>query len=788
MWHTLDKKLIRDLYRLWAQGLAIAAVMACGITTLIVALGAYRSLEETRSVFYDRYRFAHVFVSLDSAPNSAVQGLSKLPGVASIEARQKHFVILDIPGLVEPATGLLVSIPDRGEPAINNLYVREGRLPDHSRQNEIAVLESFARAHGFHAGDSIIGILNGKKRTLLITGLVLSPEFIYAMGPGDMVPDNKRFGVFYMRESIVAGIYNKQGQFNELLLRTLRKADTATLIESLDRSLKKYSSRGAYQRDEQISHLFLETEMQQLKAMAEVVPPLFMLVSAYLVNMILSRLIVLEREQIGLLKAVGYSKWSIAWHYLKLVVVICLVGLVIGALAGNWLGHALTVLYGTFFSFPFLVFVGGMDLLAVGFSISLAAALVGASKSVYNVLALPPAVAMRPPKPPAYRRSLFSSILPKRLVSPLSSMALRHLSRWPLRTFLTVSGISLPVALLITAMFSYDSIDEMIDTVYFRTARQDATVGFTVEKGPSVAMSLLHLPGVLKVELFRSTPVVLRSKQLEKQAALMAITNEATLFRLLDEDLRVMNVPEGGLVLSKGLANTLNSRVGDVIEVELTNFQHRIEYLPITGISNSYTGLSAHINISSMQRLLYDGEQYSGAYLKIDSKHLTELYAKIKQTPVISNIALQNVSRQKFRDTIQQNITSMTAVYILLSVVITFGVVYNFARIQFSERARELASLRVFGFGVDEVSYVLLFELGLLVLLAQPAGWLMGYWFAWSVVQGFDSELFSIPLRVELSTFAMASLVVMLASIASALLVHRRVRHLDMIKVLKTRE
>ncbi len=788
MWQTLDKKLFRDLIRLWPQGLAIAAVMACGISTLILALGAYRSLEETRSVFYDHYRFANVFVSLDSAPKSITSTLSALPGVAALESRQKHFVLLDIPDMLEPATGLVVSIPDRGEPHINNLYIREGRLPNLNRYNEIAVLDSFASAHDFHAGDSIIAIMNGKKRHLTITGLVLSPEFIYAMGPGDMVPDNKRFGVFYMRESLLAGIYNKQGLFNDLLVRTLPKADTDSLIDSLDQSLKRYSGGGAYKRDGQISHLFLDSEMQQLKAMAEVLPPLFMLVSAYLVNMILTRLIVLEREQIGLLKAVGYSNWSTAWHYIKLVLVICIVGLVIGAVFGNWLGHALTVMYGEFFSFPFLVFVGGTDLLAIAFLFSLAAALAGASKSVYGVVALPPAVAMRPPSPPVYKKSILSAVVPKRILSPLTVMALRHLTRWPLRTFLTVSGISFPVALLVTGLFSYDSIDEMIDTIYFRTARQDATIGFTVEKGPSVAPALKQLPGVLKVELSKSTPVVLRSKQLEKKTALMATADEAELFRVLDEDMQAMQIPGNGLILSKALARALKVQPGDILELELTDKNHRIEYRPVTGVSNSYTGLSAHINLLSMHRLLRDGEKYSGAYLQIDQGQLPELYAEIKQTPIISAIALQDVSRQKFRGTIQQNITSMMSVYILLSVVITFGVVYNFARIQFSERARELASLRVFGFGVDEVSYVLLYELCLLVLLAQPAGWLMGYWFAWSVVQGFDSELFSIPLRVDLSTFALASLVVMLASLASALLVHRRIRHLNMIKVLKTRE
>lgn len=784
----LDRKLLRDLARMWAQVLAIALVMACGVATIVIAVGAYRSLEETRAAFYERYRFGTVFASATRAPLHLRDRIARLPGVGGVELRVVRPVLLDMPGMVEPATGIAVSIPDRGEPAVNRLYLRSGRLPEPGRKGEVAVTEPFALAHRMEPGSTFTALMNGRRQVLTVTGIALSPEYVYAIGPGDMMPDPRRFGVFFMSRAALAGLFDMNGAFNDAALRTQRGANLRAIVDDLDRILKPYGGTGAHDRTDQTSHAFLDNELIQLRAMAAVIPPVFLFVAAFLVNMILSRLITLEREQIGLLKAIGFGPMAIAWHYAKLTLLIVAIGLAIGALSGNWMGRSLTRLYAEFFSFPFLIFRQSLDLYVLAGGVTVVAALAGAARAIWSVVTLPAAVAMQPPAPTRYRTFFAGGAAYLRFFSQLTVMALRHLVRWPVRTLLTTLGTSLSVALLVTALFSFDSIDFMIDTIFFRVERQNATITFVQDLSPRAMAPVEQLPGVMRAEPFRTTGVILRNGHRERRLAITAVPDGADLGRILDVDLRPVDPPAVGLLVSERVATLLALGVGDKVEVELLQKDHRIERVPVTAIVQSFVGLAVTMRSDALDRLLGEGPRISGARVSVDPSRLPDLYRSVKETPAVASIALQDASRQRFRETIEQNITIMTTVYTALAVVIAFGVVYNSARIQLSERARELASLRVFGFTRGEVSGVLITELGVMVLLAQPLGWLLGYLFSWSVVQGFESDLFRIPFVINTSTFAFSSLVVLGVAVASALIVRRRVDHLDLVRVLKTRE
>lgn len=788
MLSVLDRKLLRDLWRLWAQIIAVSLVMGCGVMTLILALGSTRSLEETRAAFYERSQFASVFATVTRAPLHLKNRIAAIDGVAAVELRVVKQAILDLEDLREPASGIVVSLPDHRETNVNRLYVRQGRLPDPSRPREVAVVETFAKAHGFTPGDRFKAIMNGQKRELEIVGVVLSAEYIYAIGPGDMVPDERRFGIFFMSQKVLSAIYDLDGAFNNAIVTTRKDAELKSIVEELDALLELYGGTGAIERDDQTSHAFLDAELSQLRGMATVIPPVFLFISAFLVNMILSRLIALEREQIGLLKAVGYSNIAVGWHYAKLVVAICFVGILLGSAAGTWLGRGMTRLYGEFFSFPFLVFSQGADLYVIASLVTIASALLGATNAIWTTVALPPAVAMRPPAPTRYRRLANTGATSLRLFSPLTTMAVRHLIRWPLRSFLTIFGTSLSVGLLVTALFSFDSIDHMIDTIFFQTQRQDATLTFSSSLSPQAVLAAEQLPGVLQAEGFRTSAVLMRNGHVEKTLQLASQSKRALLTRILDLDELPVTPPSGGLLLSERVAEQMSVRPGTMLELELLEQQNRLVHIPVVGIVQGMVGLTAYIDEQAFDRIMMTGPRVNGAHIRTDHDQLDALYTAVKETPSIASIALLGLSRERFRATIEENILISVMVYVALAVIITFGVIYNSARIQLSERARELASLRVFGFTRSEVSSVLLTELGIIVMLAQPLGWLLGYGFAVLVTKGFESDLFRIPLIINQSTYAISSFIVIAAGVLSALLVRRRIDRLDLISVLKTRE
>lgn len=785
---ALDKKLLRDFLRLWPQALAIALVVAAGSATLILGAGAGRSLEETRAAYYERYAFADIFANLKRAPKELGRSIREIPGVAAADLRIMRAALIDVEGLAEPASGLAISLPGHNGTNLNRLHMRAGRLPDPERPDEVTVNESFAIANRLGIGSRFKANMNGRKRTLTITGLALSPEFVYAMGPGDLVPDDRRFAILWMPEKALAAAFDLDGAFNSIALKLLPGTNADEAVTALDALTARYGGLGAYTRETQTSHAFLDSELKQLSAMSRIVPPIFLAVSAFLINMILSRLIALEREQIGLLKAIGYGRGAVAAHYLKLVLVIALAGSLMGAVAGTWLGRGMTALYANFFHFPFLIFVSDPDLYLIAFVISAAAAVLGGLKAALAAFALKPAIAMQPPVPehfhrlPGERYGLFA------LLSQLTVMSLRGMARTPVRALTTLLGLALATSLLITAMFTFDSVDHMIDVSFFKTARQHATISLADVKAARAADAVARLPGVLRAEPYRAVAVKLRNGNLERRTAIIGKPLGQDLSLIVDKNLNRLEPPEQGLMISARLADVLKVTRGGTVEVEVLEGRRGTKTAVIGDIVESYLGLGAYMELSSLNRLLGDGPVVSGVHVALDDTQIDHFYAAIKDMPAAGGLMLQRVSLAKFRETIGENITIMTTTYIALAVIIAWGVVYNSARILLSERARELASLRVLGFTRGEVSRVLLSELALLILAAQPIGWMLGHAFAWGVVQGFSSDLFSVPFVIETRTYARASLVVLAAAAASVLIVRRRIDLLDLVSVLKTRE
>ena len=788
MIRALDIKLMRDLKRLWPQALAIALVMAAGVATLILGVGAYDSLSTTRARYYEQNRFADVFASLTRAPDTLKPEIAALDGVAAVETRVEKIALADIDGMAEPASVLLVSLPDYREQALNRVYLRSGRLPDPDAGNEALANAGFARAHGLAEGDRIRVLINGRSRDIRISGTALSPEFIYALGPGALMPDDRRFGILWMPEKVLKPAYDLDGAFNAVSLKLVTGTNPEKVITRLDRLLDRYGGRGAYTRKDQQSHAFLDAELHQLRAMSRILPPIFLLVSAFLVNMTLSRLIALEREQIGLLKAMGYSSWAVVRHYAGFVSLIALLGIAIGLGAGTWLGVGMTKLYAQFFSFPFLVFTRNPAVYGIAAAATYAAALGGAVKAVREVAWLSPAVAMSPPAPQRYRKIFGGTRDYSRVVRQSGVIVMRHLTHWPLRTGSGVLGMALAVAILVGSLWAFGSIDHMVDVTFRRSDRQDAAITFTEVKPLRALYETRRLPGVMAAEPFRALAVKLRNGPVERRVSLLGKEAGASLSRVLDGNLTPVVLPDQGLVISEALARILKLKRGDMVEVEVLEGRRQTVRQPVSAIVSGFIGLTAYMNLSAMNRLLGDGDVISGAYLALDMDQRNTLFGILKETPAASFIALQYAAVQKFRETLAQNVTIMITVYATLAAIIAFGVVYNFARISLSEQGREMASLRVLGFTKGEVSALLLGELAVVVLIAQPLGWLIGWSFAWAMAEGFRTELYRVPLVVNREVYGWASLVVLGAAAVSGLIVRRRIDRLDMIEVLKTRE
>jgi putative ABC transport system permease protein len=785
---ALDVKLLRDIRRLWAQALAIALVIAGGTASLVLAVGSFRSLDETRIAYYERYQFADVFALVRRAPKVLADRIAEIPGVAAVDMRIAKLAVLDIPGFAEPATGQFISLPEQGRPALNRLYMRTGRTPEPGRADEAVVDDGFAKAHGFALGDRFGAILNGRKRDLTIVGTALSPEFVYAIGPGDRMPDEARFAIVWMSEKALAGAYDLDGAFSSVSLKLLRGASEPEVITRLDALLDPFGGQAAYGRRDQTSDAYLDHGLAMLKNMSSTLPPIFLLVAAFLINLTLGRVVALEREQIGLLKALGYRSITIALHYVKFVVAIVAVGIVIGSIAGTWLEVDVTRLYARFYHFPFLIFVRSPNLHALAAALSLVAAVAGALRALKVVATLPPAVAMLPPAPPRFRRLLPAKLSFRHILSQPAVMTLRNISGHPFRGALTALGMALATGILVASLFLDGSMEALIDVTYFMSDRQDASVRFTERRPLNVVEQVARLPGVLAAEPYREVPVRIRKGVLERRITISGRPADADLNRIIDVDLHPVVLPKDGLAVSAWLAHILDARVGDFVEVDLLEGQHRTISLPVTALVEDYFGLQGMMDADALAHLLREAPALNSINLSLDAIKRDEFYAAIKKMPSVSGAVLQRISLANFREALAVLVTKMANIYTGLAAVIAFGVVYNSTRIALSERARELASLRVLGFTGAEATRILLLELALLALVAQPPGWAIGYGLAWALETKMAADVMRAPLLVDPQTYVLSSGIALVAAAFSALVVWQRIKRLDLVAVLKTRD
>lgn len=785
---AFDRKLLRDLLGMRSQAIAIAFVVLAGVATYVAMRNVMESLERSLDGYYREYRFADGFATARRAPEPVRERLAAIPGVSALETRVTAPVNLEVSGFDEPVAGLLVSVPEDRQPVLNRLFVREGRLVRAGRENEVLLNETFAEAHDLRPGDELTAIVNGRRRVLTIVGIALTPEHLLQVQPGTFFPDPERYGVLWMGREALAAAYDMEGAFNDVAFSLNPGASIDDVIERVDLVLEPYGGVGAYPRSLQPSHWAISEEFRGLRTSSTTLPIVFLAVAAFLLNVVVSRLITLQREQVGVLKAFGYGNVAVGVHYVKMVLVMALLGAAGGIAIGLWLGALMGDLYMEYYRLPTLDYRASIPVIVTAVGLTTGASVLGVLGAVRRAARLSPAIAMRPAPPPMYRRTLIERLGLERLLDQPSRMIVRNLERQPVRSLLTVIGIASSCAILIMGMFFTDSIEHILRIEYGVAQRENLNVSFVGPTSTAAIQELDALPGVRYAEPTRSAPVRLRYEHREYDTALQGIPPGSYLRQVIDTELEPIAIPSWGIVLTERLAEILGAGAGDEIVVEVREGARRTRSVPVAGITQQYVGLAAYMELSELNRLVGNGQAVTGALLLIDARLEGEVTRELRDRPQVASIVSQERMIASFRETMDRSMLTMTLILTVFAGVIAFGVVYNAARISLSERDRELASLRVLGLTRGEISFVLLGELALLTLVAIPIGFVLGWLASSALVQAFQTDMYRFPLVLGPKTFGTAAAVVLGSALVSSLIVRRKLDRLDLVGVLKTRE
>lgn len=785
---TLDRKLLRDLSILKGQVVAIAVVIAAGVMTLIVAVTSVDAISLSQKRFYDGYHFAQVFADLKRAPEPVAERLRAIPGVNQVTTRVRAPVRLTVPDYADPVRGLLLSVPDGRQPDLNRLHLRAGSLPEPGRSDHAVISEPFAEAHGLKPGARLSAVINGRLEALTVSGVALSPEFVYQVSPSDLMPDYKRYGILWMNREALGAAFDMDGAFNNVVLTLQAGAAEKPAIDAVDAILARYGGIGAHGRGDQLSHRWLSDEIDQLRITAMVLPAIFLGVAGFLLNILMGRIVRTQRQQVAVIKAFGYSNREIARHYGLLTGLIVLAGTTPGVVLGAWAADGLASVYMEYFRFPEMSFRLQPRVILLGTAVAAAAALLGTMRAVRAATRLPPAEAMRPPAPERFRAGRLEHTVLGRLLDQPSRIILRNLSRHPLKVSLSVLGVGLSAALLLVGSYQFAAIDHLLDVQYRLVMGMDVNVAFTEPTPEHAAAELRHAPGVQYVETFRSVPVRLVNGGRDYRTTILGMDAMPRLRGLLDADYRPVPVPPEGLLLTSYLAEYLGIAPGDSLQVEVLEGHRRTVAAELAGVVDEPVGVSAYMERRALNRLTREGPVISGAWLLADESWKQSLYESLSEMPRVAGIGLISESRREFRNYIADTALVIMGIMLMLAASIAFAVVYNNARIAFAERERELATLRVLGFTRAEIAWILIGEMAVLTLLAIPVGWVLGTALALLLNQAISTDLFRIPFVIPLRIYAFAAAGVLAAASLSILAMVDRLRRLDVVSALKTVE
>ena len=784
----LDRKLFRDLRRMKGQAAAVSLVMACGLAMLIMSRSLIHSLESTRDHYYQAHRFADVFATLKRAPLSLADRIRDIPGVAAVEPGVSVQVTLDIPGLDEPATGLVRSLPDFREPELNRLFLRAGQWLKPGGRGEALVGEAFAEANKLRPGDTVAMVLNGRLQRFRIAGIVLSPEYVFESRPGSALPDNRTYGIFWMPYEELANAFDLDQAFDFVALSLAPSASERAVIADLDRLLVTYGGRGAYGRADHPSHIRVSDEIRVLTILSFGFPLVFLSVAAFMTNAVLSRLLALQREQIAILKAFGFDNRQISLHYLKFAFAFVIGGTVAGAFGGVALGSRLVGMYQMFFRFPDLRFQLDQASLGTALIVAMAAATLGVLGAVRRAAKLPPADAMRPEPPANYRPAFVERTGIAHFLSNTFRIAVRNLERKPMQVFFTVAGLALATGILIIPNCFRDSVGQILEFQWDTVQRQDVSIGLVEPDSEAARHPLRQLPGVMSLEPFRGAPARIHFGARSRQLAIQGMDPASEHQRVIDAKYRLVPLPPEGLVVSSKLAEVLGAKLGDLVTVEFLEGRRRKVEVPLAGFSEDFAGLVAHINRHALNRLLGEGDIITGASFRVDRARWLDFLRELKEQPRVSWVVVKESLRANFRKTTAASINLIQSIYLTFATIVAFGVVYNNARISLAERGRELATLRVIGFSQREVGAVLVTELIILALIAVPIGLGFGTFLATGILQAVNTETVRLPTVFTMRNYAFAVAVVATASTLSALVVLRTLKNLNLVSALKAPE
>lgn len=747
----LDRKLLRDVQH--AKGLlfAISSIIAVGVMCFVTLRSSYENLNDAMNRFYDDCRMADFWIDLKKVPASEVERLESFPGIAQLDARIRFYALVDLPDSREPINGLVISMPDRRQQVLNDFILMSGEYFSDSRDNEVIVNAEFAEANGIYPGREIHLMLNNRRERVIVAGTATSSEFCYLLGPGSLLPDPTSFGVFYVKQTYAEEVYDFAGAANQISGRMSPEANgnVEVLLDQLETELESFGVLTTYPRKRQVSHSFLENEINGLESIATIMPIIFLAVAALILNVLVTRLVRQQRTMIGTLKALGYDHRDILLHFLKLGSIVGAAGGLAGSIGGFVLSMLMTWFYADYFVFPELRTGFHFYTHLIGMASSISCAMLGSAIGARTAVRLEPAEAMRP-APPAKGGAIWLERVPWVWGHLSASWRLTFRSIWRgrIRSVMTVFSTMMGAALLVAGFNLYESQGYLIDFQFQRINRSDLELSFQDTLSSSVMNDLNQLPGVDYVEPIFDVPCTLINGSTREKIGIQGIRQDARLTVPRDQQGDPIRMPSSGLILGRRLAQKLRVEAGESVTLLPSIGTREAVQVTVAAVVDSYIGLIAYGEIEYLAGILHEENIMSRAQLALDHDptHEEQLYRELKQMPQIQSVTDRRELIASINEVMLESQWVMFAFIVGFAGVIFLGSVVNSMMVSLAERSREIATFRAIGYTEWQIGGVFLRESFTMAMLGTVLGFPVGHGICILMAWGLNSDLTRLPV------------------------------------------
>lgn len=784
----LNRKIARDLWQSRGQFISVLIVVIIGVMFYSGINAAFRNLSGASEKYYREYRFGDLWANLYRAPDSVEEKIKSLPFIKMATGRIVQDVKIEISE--ENAVVRLITLPDEKREIVNDIMLTSGSYFSDADSNQCLVEEEFFKAHNLKIGDSIYPIINGSEVKLKVAGSAKSPEFVYTIKDGsELVPDSRKFGVVYIKKSFGQAVLGYNGSVNNLSMLVQEGTDIDNAKDDVKKYLNEFGVSGVIERENQISNKMLSEEMKGLKSTGGAFPVIFFIVAAVIIYITMGRMVENQRTQIGVLKAFGFSNFKILLHYLSYSFIIAILGSIIGAVFGMYLGKAFTELENTYFHLPVADMKMYPELVIPASMLTLLFCLLAGYNSCKRVFRIMPSEAMRPKAPLKGKKIFIEKIAVFwENISYNWKIVLRNVFRYKRRALLTSVGVIFATAITFIAFGQMDSINFLMDQQYSNIQNYDIKVSFTKFLNMEELNYIRSIPHVTKLEPVVETGVEVSNGWRKKDIGFTALVDNPEIYKVTDKEGNSVRPPENGILIPDRLSKTLDIRPGDTVQIK--------SYLPgkekkevlVKGIIAQYIGSSVYSSIDSMNYLTGEGRIANTAVIRIDSSsNEKKVIDKLKEIPAISSVQ----SKSDAYNNLMKSMSAMSAfvgVMIILAAVLSIAVIYNIATINIFERQRELATLKVLGFKDSEVRSLIFNENYIITCFGILIGLPFGKWLGNAMMSMYDSDAYSFVFIAKNGAYFLAAILTVGFTVLANLTLMKKIRNISMVEVLKSNE